>query len=85
MKYYLFTHFRSATGEAWQQIMLACIYDKENVKCDPLAENRDQESCGNSFAYIYFITFYILCSFLVSCLFGAVLCQNVLIESNLKE
>ncbi|XP_053377535.1 muscle calcium channel subunit alpha-1-like isoform X3 [Mercenaria mercenaria] len=68
--------FRSATGEAWQQIMLACIYDKENVKCDPKAENRDQDSCGNNFAFIYFITFYILCSFLIINLFVAVIMDN---------
>ena len=57
---------RSATGEAWQDIMLACKYSEE-VKCDPLAlENKNMVSCGSDFAIIYFISFYILCSFLVS-------------------
>lgn len=29
--------FRSATGEAWQDIMLACLPDP-GVRCDPLSE-----------------------------------------------
>ena len=46
--------------------MLAC-QDSEDVKCDPLAiENKDMKSCGSDFAIAYFISFYILCSFLVS-------------------
>jgi len=58
---------RSATGEAWQEIMLACRNDNETVRCDPAAENSDQTaSCGSDFAFVYFISFYILCSFLVS-------------------
>ncbi|KAL4226359.1 Voltage-dependent calcium channel type D subunit alpha-1 [Mactra antiquata] len=68
--------FRSATGEAWQEIMLACIYDKDSVKCDRLAENKDSDSCGNNFAFIYFISFYIICSFLIINLFVAVIMDN---------
>ena len=46
--------------------MLACKYSEE-VKCDPLAlENKNMVSCGSDFAIIYFISFYVLCSFLVS-------------------
>ncbi|KHJ89213.1 hypothetical protein OESDEN_10969 [Oesophagostomum dentatum] len=62
--------FRSATGEAWQEIMLSCS-DREDVRCDPLSDDykRDREArCGLSFAYPYFISFFMLCSFLV-CLF----------------
>nr|QFP39652.1 voltage-gated calcium channel subunit alpha 1-like protein [Tridacna squamosa] len=67
--------FRSATGEAWQIIMLGCISD-ETVKCDPKAENAGQESCGNNVAYVYFISFYVLCSFLIINLFVAVIMDN---------
>ena len=58
--------FRSATGEAWQDVMLSCIY-KEQTLCDRNAkpEPNPKESCGNDFAYVYFISFYMLCSFLV--------------------
>ncbi|XP_055884029.1 muscle calcium channel subunit alpha-1-like isoform X4 [Biomphalaria glabrata] len=66
--------FRSATGESWQNVMLACSNKKE-VKCDPLAKETD-ESCGNEFAYLYFISFYILCSFLIINLFVAVIMDN---------
>lgn len=62
--------FRSATGEAWQDIMLSCS-GKDSVKCDPDADQShtngtdDKNSCGSDFAYVYFISFYVLCSFLV--------------------
>jgi voltage-dependent calcium channel L type alpha-1D len=61
--------FRSATGEAWQKIMLACINDPA-VKCDVLSDEfkNNQTSCGYDFAIPYFISFYVLCSFLVSLL-----------------
>lgn len=64
--------FRSATGEAWQDIMLDCS-DREPVKCDiasDLGHNETNEptfaTCGSSMAFPYFISFYVLCSFLVS-------------------
>ena len=57
---------RCATGEAWQEIMLACLPDK---KCDPESEPANSteadHSCGSSFAVFYFISFYMLCAFLV--------------------
>lgn len=53
--------FRSATGEAWHEIMLACLGNKE---CDPLSGNTDPE-CGSQFAYLYFVSFIFFCSFLV--------------------
>ncbi|TNN85521.1 Voltage-dependent L-type calcium channel subunit alpha-1C [Liparis tanakae] len=56
--------FRCATGEAWQEIMLACISGK---LCDPESDYNPGEeyTCGSGFAIIYFITFYMLCAFLV--------------------
>ncbi|XP_034983220.1 voltage-dependent L-type calcium channel subunit alpha-1C isoform X5 [Zootoca vivipara] len=70
--------FRCATGEAWQEIMLACLPDK---KCDPesLETNNSTEgehSCGSSFAIFYFISFYMLCAFLIINLFVAVIMDN---------
>ncbi|KAK3102999.1 hypothetical protein FSP39_015655 [Pinctada imbricata] len=63
--------FRSATGEAWQDVMLSCVA-KDEIVC----ENDPDEPCGTDFAYIYFITFYILCSFLIINLFVAVIMDN---------
>ncbi|XP_067122781.1 muscle calcium channel subunit alpha-1-like isoform X2 [Centruroides vittatus] len=65
--------FRSATGEAWQEIMMACT-NKQNAKCDSRSD--DTEPCGSEFALPYFISFYILCSFLVINLFVAVIMDN---------
>uniref|UniRef100_A0A158PKH5 Voltage-dependent L-type calcium channel subunit alpha n=1 Tax=Angiostrongylus costaricensis TaxID=334426 RepID=A0A158PKH5_ANGCS len=70
--------FRSATGEAWQEVMLSCS-DREDVRCDPLSDDykRDREArCGVNFAYPYFISFFMLCSFLVINLFVAVIMDN---------
>ncbi|XP_069101378.1 muscle calcium channel subunit alpha-1-like isoform X5 [Argopecten irradians] len=69
--------FRSATGEAWQEIMLSCI-DKPSAKCDPDGDPppAPDATCGNNFAYFYFISFYILCSFLIINLFVAVIMDN---------
>lgn len=55
---------RCATGEAWQDIMLACMPGK---LCDPESDYNPGEemTCGSGFAIIYFITFYMLCAFLV--------------------
>lgn len=67
--------FRCATGEAWQDIMLACMPGK---LCDPESEyNKGEEfTCGSNFAIIYFITFYMLCAFLIINLFVAVIMDN---------
>uniref|UniRef100_A0A915B5P9 Voltage-dependent L-type calcium channel subunit alpha n=1 Tax=Parascaris univalens TaxID=6257 RepID=A0A915B5P9_PARUN len=70
--------FRSATGEAWQEIMLSCS-DREEVKCDPASDDYKQNPdarCGVDFAYPYFISFFMLCSFLVINLFVAVIMDN---------
>ncbi|XP_051570511.1 voltage-dependent P/Q-type calcium channel subunit alpha-1A [Myxocyprinus asiaticus] len=64
--------FRSATGEAWHDIMLSCLGKKE---CDPLSGNTEAE-CGSEFAYLYFVSFIFLCSFLMLNLFVAVIMDN---------
>ncbi|XP_049327536.1 calcium channel, voltage-dependent, L type, alpha 1D subunit, a isoform X3 [Astyanax mexicanus] len=67
--------FRCATGEAWQEIMLACMAGK---LCDPESDYNPGEemTCGSSFAIVYFITFYMLCAFLIINLFVAVIMDN---------
>lgn len=61
---FVFLLSRCATGEAWQEIMLACMPGK---LCDPESDYNPGEemTCGSGFAIIYFITFYMLCAFLV--------------------
>ncbi|XP_076333585.1 voltage-dependent calcium channel type D subunit alpha-1-like [Tachypleus tridentatus] len=66
--------FRCATGESWQEIMMDCS-NKPDVKCDKQSST-PLENCGNDFALPYFISFYILCSFLVINLFVAVIMDN---------
>lgn len=71
--------FRSATGEAWQMIMLS-ITDSQYSKCDPLSQPDDKknpdEDCSSGFAVAYFISFVCLCSFLIINLFLAVIMDN---------
>ncbi|XP_057283767.1 voltage-dependent P/Q-type calcium channel subunit alpha-1A isoform X2 [Pezoporus wallicus] len=64
--------FRSATGEAWHEIMLSCLSGKP---CDHNSGIREHE-CGNEFAYFYFVSFIFLCSFLMLNLFVAVIMDN---------
>ncbi|KAJ8258333.1 hypothetical protein COCON_G00173450 [Conger conger] len=67
--------FRCATGEAWQEIMLACMPGK---LCDPESDYNpgEENTCGSSFAVMYFISFYMLCAFLIINLFVAVIMDN---------
>ncbi|KAM4562919.1 voltage-dependent L-type calcium channel subunit alpha-1D [Odontesthes bonariensis] len=67
--------FRCATGEAWQDIMLACLPGK---LCDPESDYNpgEERTCGSGFAIIYFISFYMLCAFLIINLFVAVIMDN---------
>ncbi|XP_061494609.1 voltage-dependent L-type calcium channel subunit alpha-1C [Rhineura floridana] len=70
--------FRCATGEAWQEIMLACLPDKQ---CDTKSfelnySTEGEHNCGSSFAIFYFISFYMLCAFLIINLFVAVIMDN---------
>ncbi|XP_026077317.1 voltage-dependent P/Q-type calcium channel subunit alpha-1A-like isoform X23 [Carassius auratus] len=64
--------FRSATGEAWHEIMLACL---GGMECDENSRNEGPE-CGSNFAYAYFVSFIFLCSFLMLNLFVAVIMDN---------
>ncbi|XP_055913438.1 voltage-dependent calcium channel type A subunit alpha-1 isoform X13 [Eupeodes corollae] len=64
--------FRCATGEAWPNIMLACLKGKP---CDERAEKGD-ETCGSTLAYAYFVSFIFFCSFLMLNLFVAVIMDN---------
>uniref|UniRef100_A0A8D3ARS5 Voltage-dependent L-type calcium channel subunit alpha n=1 Tax=Scophthalmus maximus TaxID=52904 RepID=A0A8D3ARS5_SCOMX len=67
--------FRCATGEAWQDIMLACLPGK---LCDSESDYNpgEERTCGSGFAIIYFISFYMLCAFLIINLFVAVIMDN---------
>uniref|UniRef100_A0A8C7ZJ38 Voltage-dependent P/Q-type calcium channel subunit alpha-1A n=1 Tax=Oryzias sinensis TaxID=183150 RepID=A0A8C7ZJ38_9TELE len=64
---------QSATGEAWHEIMLACLGEQ---KCDPESGNEGKKECGSTFAYTYFVSFIFLCSFLMLNLFVAVIMDN---------
>ncbi|CAM9579129.1 unnamed protein product [Lampetra fluviatilis] len=67
--------FRSATGEAWQEIMVAC---KSGQPCEgyPGGPPPDPTGCGSDFSYFYFVSFIFLCSFLMLNLFVAVIMDN---------
>ncbi|KAG8518020.1 LOW QUALITY PROTEIN: Voltage-dependent L-type calcium channel subunit alpha-1S, partial [Galemys pyrenaicus] len=61
--------------QAWQEILLACSYGK---LCDPESDYApgEERTCGTGFAYYYFISFYMLCAFLIINLFVAVIMDN---------
>ncbi|XP_076801184.1 voltage-dependent L-type calcium channel subunit alpha-1D-like isoform X4 [Clavelina lepadiformis] len=71
--------FRCATGEAWQDVMLAATWGKE---CETVPDLNGtgfvtpQYDCGSNFAYAYFLSFYMLCAFLIINLFVAVIMDN---------
>uniref|UniRef100_A0A6Q2YWI8 Voltage-dependent L-type calcium channel subunit alpha n=1 Tax=Esox lucius TaxID=8010 RepID=A0A6Q2YWI8_ESOLU len=65
--------FRCATGEAWQEIMLACA---PNQTCEKGSEGASDDQCGSHFAIFYFVSFYMLCAFLIINLFVAVIMDN---------
>ncbi|XP_014484756.1 PREDICTED: muscle calcium channel subunit alpha-1 isoform X2 [Dinoponera quadriceps] len=69
--------FRSATGESWQEIMMACSAQPGIVMCDPASDDfGNSNGCGSDVAFPYFISFYVLCSFLIINLFVAVIMDN---------
>uniref|UniRef100_A0A3Q2Y2B8 Voltage-dependent L-type calcium channel subunit alpha-1C n=1 Tax=Hippocampus comes TaxID=109280 RepID=A0A3Q2Y2B8_HIPCM len=68
--------FRCATGEAWQEIMLACSLYRPCEKGSTNENVAIQEDCGSQFAIIYFVSFYMLCAFLIINLFVAVIMDN---------
>ncbi|KAG7273279.1 hypothetical protein CRUP_009707 [Coryphaenoides rupestris] len=59
-----------SSGEAWQEIMLACLPGK---KCD---SESDYNVGEDKSSIIYFISFYMLCAFLIINLFVAVIMDN---------
>ncbi|XP_047431902.1 voltage-dependent L-type calcium channel subunit alpha-1D [Mugil cephalus] len=67
--------FRCATGEQWQEIMLAALPGR---RCDPEADTEPGEefNCGSNLSYIYFISFFMLCAYLIINLFIAVIMDN---------
>uniref|UniRef100_A0A668A433 Voltage-dependent L-type calcium channel subunit alpha n=1 Tax=Myripristis murdjan TaxID=586833 RepID=A0A668A433_9TELE len=67
--------FRCATGEQWQEIMLAALPGR---RCDPESDTEPGEefTCGSNLAYIYFISFFMLCAYLIINLFIAVIMDN---------
>ena len=75
--------FRCCTGEAWQEVMLACL-PGPHAECVPDVNNPqpvnpeevEVKSCGNILSYPYFIVFYMLCAFLIINLFVAVIMDN---------
>merc|ERR1719427_2270439 len=69
--------FRSATGEAWQEIMLDCIPSEDGAVCDENSDDAGKEGgCGSYVAYPFFISFFVVCAFLVLNLFVAVIMDN---------
>ena len=63
--------FRCSTGEAWPDIMMACI---EGRPCDELAHQYNEttglkidpdKTCGSRVTYLYFVSFIFLCSFIM--------------------
>uniref|UniRef100_A0A7N9ARV3 Voltage-dependent L-type calcium channel subunit alpha n=1 Tax=Mastacembelus armatus TaxID=205130 RepID=A0A7N9ARV3_9TELE len=68
--------FRCATGEAWQEIMLACSPNRPCEKGSTNENSTSNEDCGSQFAIIYFVSFYMLCAFLIINLFVAVIMDN---------
>ncbi|XP_034719594.1 voltage-dependent L-type calcium channel subunit alpha-1C isoform X2 [Etheostoma cragini] len=68
--------FRCATGEAWQEIMLACSPDRPCEKGSTNENNTANEDCGSQFSISYFVSFYMLCAFLIINLFVAVIMDN---------
>lgn len=68
--------FRCATGEVWQDIMMSCVKTPD-VTCDPLSDEAgNPEGCGSNLAYPYFVTFFVMTSFLILNLFVAVIMDN---------
>uniref|UniRef100_A0A8C6QST5 Calcium channel, voltage-dependent, alpha 1F subunit n=1 Tax=Nannospalax galili TaxID=1026970 RepID=A0A8C6QST5_NANGA len=67
--------FRCATGEVWQEITLASL---PGNRCNPESDVGPGEefTCGSNFAIAYFISFFMLCAFLIINLFVAVIMDN---------
>uniref|UniRef100_A0A158PBQ3 EF-hand domain-containing protein n=1 Tax=Angiostrongylus cantonensis TaxID=6313 RepID=A0A158PBQ3_ANGCA len=69
--------FRCATGEGWQDIMMACGAQKDCARAGSDEINYDKgQTCGSSVSYAYFTSFVFLSSFLMLNLFVAVIMDN---------
>uniref|UniRef100_A0A915CNI0 Voltage-dependent calcium channel alpha-1 subunit IQ domain-containing protein n=1 Tax=Ditylenchus dipsaci TaxID=166011 RepID=A0A915CNI0_9BILA len=73
--------FRCATGEAWQDIMMACTAGRNcaaGSKATTIAEAGSSKgaTCGTNMSYAYFTSFVFLSSFLMLNLFVAVIMDN---------
>ncbi|KAK0403052.1 hypothetical protein QR680_016690 [Steinernema hermaphroditum] len=69
--------FRCATGEAWQDIMMACAKGKYCAQANTPAINLAKGmTCGTNVSYVYFTSFVFLSSFLMLNLFVAVIMDN---------
>ncbi|TKR73038.1 hypothetical protein L596_020401 [Steinernema carpocapsae] len=69
--------FRCATGEAWQDIMMACARGRYCAQPHSLAINLVKgATCGTNISYAYFTSFVFLSSFLMLNLFVAVIMDN---------
>nr|AXF54067.1 voltage-dependent calcium channel A type alpha-1 [Ditylenchus destructor] len=68
--------FRCATGEAWQEIMMACTAGRNCAPGTKLNAETGTRSCGTNMSYGYFTSFVFLSSFLMLNLFVAVIMDN---------
>lgn len=63
--------------------MMSCA-NRDSVRCDPRSEKEGSEHqllCGNDFAIPYFISFYVLCSFLVGSVWDKLKVHNSFFHS----
>lgn len=67
--------FRASTGENWQAMMVDCMLTPPE-QCSSSPADGGTSTCGSVFAIPFFITFVILCTFLVLNLFIAVIMDN---------
>ncbi|CAI5456021.1 unnamed protein product [Caenorhabditis angaria] len=69
--------FRCATGEGWQDIMMAAVQGKECASANSEQYNALKgNTCGSNVSYAYFTSFVFLSSFLMLNLFVAVIMDN---------
>ncbi|CAB4055192.1 CACNA1B [Lepeophtheirus salmonis] len=61
--------FRCSTGEAWPDIMMACVAgrpcDSRALQVNKTTGEIVPKTCGSSMTYVYFISFIFLCSFIM--------------------
>ncbi|NP_001335573.1 Voltage-dependent calcium channel type A subunit alpha-1 [Caenorhabditis elegans] len=69
--------FRCATGEGWQDIMMAAVQGKDCARAGSAEINFEKgQTCGSNVSYAYFTSFVFLSSFLMLNLFVAVIMDN---------